>query len=100
MLLGLWKNIEDLEASISLDELHAIIDAARERRYHEMKFAAGLKGISLDDDEEEAETGEEALERLKRRAEARLSGKTEEEIENEVTRSTFADFGLDIEVEE
>lgn len=86
MLLGLWKNIEELEASITLEELQQILDASREQQYRKNKFMAGLKGINLD----EASNPQDKFDEISRRAEAKLSGKSEEELE-------FASFGIDFE---
>lgn len=87
MLLGIWKNIEDLENSINIDELHMILKAARDREERQNRFAAALKGINLDEGK-----NDEAFEAVQRRAEARLAGKTEDEIE-------FEELGIEIEVE-
>lgn len=86
MLLGIWKNIEELEASITLEELERILDAAREEQYKKNKFAAALKGVNLD----EGANPQDRFDEISRRAEAKLSGKSEEELE-------FASFGIDFE---
>jgi len=91
MLLGIWKNIEELEESINLDELRVILKASNEREMRHNRFMAAIQGIDIDKDDE-AES-QEAFERAQRRAEARLSGRSENEIE-------FDEFGLDIEIEE
>lgn len=48
-LLGIWKNYDELESSISLAELMAILEQKREIDYQDKKFTASLKGIDLDD---------------------------------------------------
>jgi hypothetical protein len=48
-LLGIWKDYYELESSLSLPELTAILNAQREKEYENKKFAAGLKGIDLDE---------------------------------------------------
>ncbi len=88
MLLGLWKNVEDLENSLNLEELEAILKAARDKEQNQQKFLAAIEGIKLDD-ETDAKT---KVEEMKRRAEARIQGKTEEELD-------FADLGIEIEVD-
>lgn len=85
MLLGLWRNIEDLENSLCLEELEAIIKASREKEHRHQKFMAALKGIDLDENDE----AKERFEAVKRRAEARMTGKSEEQLE-------LAEFGLEI----
>lgn len=84
--MGIWKSFDELEESISLDELNMIIKKKREREYNEMKFAAGLKGIDLDKDEESPV--QKRIEETKRRAAVRLKG------EEEVQRAEFADLGF------
>ena len=91
MLTGNWKNIEELEEVISLDELNLLVNALREKEHRHNRFMAALKGIDID--EGSSESAEERFERAKRRAESKLSGVSEEELE-------MSDFGLDITVEE
>jgi hypothetical protein len=101
MLLGIWKNIEDLEENLTLEELELVVNSSRKKEERHYRILASLKGIKLDDGEEEAETGEDALLRVKRRAAAKLQGKTDAEIDRAVdTMEMVEDFGLDIEVEE
>lgn len=90
MLLGLWKNIEELENAINLDELQALLNAEHEREHRRNKFTAALKGINLDD--AEVESNRQKFEEVKRRVESRTSGKSEVELE-------WNSFGLDIETE-
>ena len=47
-LTGIWKNYEELEASISLPELTSIIETKRELDYNEKKFFAAIQGVDLD----------------------------------------------------
>jgi hypothetical protein len=85
ILLGKWKNFEELEESVCLEELQEIIKAGRERDHRLMKFQAAINGINLDEEEDAAER----FDAIKRRVEAKLSGKSEEELE-------FAELGIDI----
>lgn len=87
LLIGTWKNIEELEQTITLEELEAIISASRDKEYRAQKFAAALKGIDIDEGENEAQ---KRFEEAKRRAEAKMTGKSEEAIE-------FEALGLDFE---
>ena len=48
-LLGIWKNYDDLESSISIQELMSIISNKRELDYQERKFLAALQGVNLDE---------------------------------------------------
>ena len=48
LLLGIWKNYEELEKSISLPELMGLLTQKRESDYEEKKFFAAIQGIDLD----------------------------------------------------
>jgi hypothetical protein len=47
-MLGIWKDYEELESSISMPELTATLEAIRERDYQEKKFLAAMQGVDLD----------------------------------------------------
>lgn len=49
-LLGNWKNYEELEEELSVDELLATLNAIRKNRYEEQKFLAMMQGIDISDD--------------------------------------------------
>lgn len=86
-LLGHWKNFEEIEDNLTLDELQAILEASREQEYRRQKFAAALKGVDLD--AQKGGSGDASFEEVKRRAEAKLRGVSEEEIE-------FSEIGIGI----
>lgn len=66
--LGIWKNYTDLESSLSLQELMAIISSRRELDYDERKFAAAIQGIDLDANSSDGEVkGQQEWENLKAR---------------------------------
>ena len=46
--LGIWKNFDELESSISMEELMQILSITRELDYNEKKFIAALQGVDLD----------------------------------------------------
>lgn len=48
-LLGIWKNFDELETSISIEELMQILSITRELDYEEKKFMAALQGVNLDE---------------------------------------------------
>ena len=48
-MLGIWKDYEELESSLSLPELTAIIEYKRETDYQDKKFLAALQGVDLDE---------------------------------------------------
>jgi hypothetical protein len=69
-LLGIWKNFDELESSISIEELMQILSITRELDYEEKKFLAAIQGINLDEQtgKEDAEVrGQQEWENLKAR---------------------------------
>ena len=65
-LLGIWKDYGELEASLSLSEIMAIISSKRELDYQEKKFFAAIQGVDLEDSDDE-ERGQKEWENLKAR---------------------------------
>lgn len=62
-LLGIWKDYEELERSMSLPEITATLNAKRELDYQEKKFLAAIQGVDI-----EKQSGEQdAWERMKAR---------------------------------
>jgi len=47
-LLGIYKDYEELESSLSLQELLAIINMRRDLDYEEKKFLASIQGIDIE----------------------------------------------------
>lgn len=47
-LLGIWKDYEELERSLSMPELMATLSISRELSYQEKKFLAAMQGVDLD----------------------------------------------------
>ena len=47
-LTGIWKNFDELEESISMPELVAILSVKREHNYDDKKFMAAMQGVDLD----------------------------------------------------
>jgi hypothetical protein len=47
-LLGIWKDYDELESSISMPELMAILSSKRELDYEEKKFLAAIQGVDLE----------------------------------------------------
>lgn len=78
MLLGNWRNFDDLEENLSYPELVAMVNAVRERERQRMKFQASLKGIDLDKDQKAPE--EDPVERIKRRVKAKQMNMSEKEV--------------------
>lgn len=90
MLLGIWRNVEDLEDALSLPELQAILNASREKEHRHNKFLAALHGVDIDKGRQE--DAEAAFDRVQRRVAAKLSGASEEQLEH-------MDFGIEFEIE-
>lgn len=74
---GAWKNFEDLEDNLTLEELQQIVESFRDLEHQRFKMQAALQGVDLDK-ERNAQT---EFDKVKMRAEAKISGKTEEEYE-------------------
>lgn len=70
-LLGIWKNFDELEASISLPELTEILSVNNEKEYQDRKFFAAIQGIDIDGGSKKEEDPWEAL---KARVAAKTSG--------------------------
>jgi hypothetical protein len=47
-LLGIWKDYGELEESLSLSEIMAIISSKRDLDYQEKKFFAAIQGVDLE----------------------------------------------------
>jgi len=47
-LLGIWKDYQELEESLSMTELIATLSSKRELDYEEKKFLAAIQGVDLD----------------------------------------------------
>lgn len=90
LLLGIWRNVEDLEDSLSLPELEVILTASRKKEERHHEFLAAIQGIDLHaNDNNDAK---ERFDEVQRRVEAKLTGANEKQLEFDV-------FGLDIEIE-
>lgn len=48
-LIGIWKDYEELETSLSLPELIATLEAKREGEYENKKFMAAVQGINIEE---------------------------------------------------
>jgi hypothetical protein len=48
--LGNWKNYDELEDQLSVEELVATLQAHRKMRREEQKFLAAIQGIEIPDD--------------------------------------------------
>jgi hypothetical protein len=71
-LLGIWKDYQQLETSLSMPELMITLEQKREMDYQDKKFTASLKGINLDDAVGKSE--DDPWEAMKARVAAATSG--------------------------
>jgi hypothetical protein len=51
-LLGIWKDYNELETSLSMPELLATLESKRELDYTEKKFLAAIQGVDLEENED------------------------------------------------
>lgn len=63
-LLGIWKDYEDLESSLSMPELTATLESKREIDYAEKKFLAAIQGVDLDEQSGKKDAWEEMKARV------------------------------------
>lgn len=54
-LLGIWKDYDELEKSLSMPELLVTLESKRELDYSEKKFLAAIQGVDLDENEEKGQ---------------------------------------------
>lgn len=47
-MLGIWKNYDELESSLCMAELTALLTHKRDSDYQDKKFAAAIQGVDLD----------------------------------------------------
>ena len=87
---GAWKNFDELEEDLTLEELAALLEAAREKEHRWFKFMAGLKGIDLDKGKVDDDNW---MEQKKLEARAKAAGKSVDEV-------AFGDFGFEVIIEE
>ena len=67
-LLGIWKDYQELELSLSMPELIATLEVSRELDYAEKKFLAAMQGVNLDEHSDSGqEKGQVEWERMKAR---------------------------------
>lgn len=95
-LLGIWKDYEELESSLCMQELSAILEAKREEDYQNKKFMAAIQGIDLD--EQTGKKQEDPWEAMKARVASKVSG-VENSGGNDITsyvgqKAKKAGFGI------
>lgn len=63
-LLGIWKDYEELEKSLSMPELMITLSISRELNYDEKKFLAAMQGVDLDKNSSKSNAWEEMKARV------------------------------------
>jgi hypothetical protein len=63
-LLGIWKDYDELERSISMPELMITLSTGRELNYDEKKFLAAMQGVDLDKNSGKSNAWEEMKARV------------------------------------
>ena len=58
-LLGIWKDYEELELSLSMPELIATLISKRDIDYKDKKFLAAMQGVDLDEGNDNSSGGNE-----------------------------------------
>lgn len=71
----MFRNYDELEEYLTRQEIVKMLEKAREKKYDDQRFAASLKGIDLD------EGRQTEFDEIKRRAEAKAHGMSEEEYD-------------------
>lgn len=66
--VGCWLNYDQLEENMSMPELIVTLTSLRERDHDDKKFAAALKGVDIDGEQEDP------LEQARRRNAAKAAG--------------------------
>lgn len=93
-LLGIWKDYEELETSLSMPELVATLSSKRDLDYQEKKFLAAIQGVDLDKQSGKASSQNE-WEKMKARVFSK--GKTEDPndiVSFQGTKAAQAGFGI------
>jgi hypothetical protein len=63
-LLGIWKDYDELERSLSMQELTSILNIKREEDYSHKKFLAAMQGVDLDKGNDRSNAWEEMKARV------------------------------------
>jgi hypothetical protein len=93
-LLGIWKDYEELEKSLSMPELMATLASRRELDYQEKKFLAAIQGVDLDK-ESGSERGQKEWEDMKARVFSRgATGDSKDILALQGQNARQAGFGI------
>lgn len=78
-LLGIWKDYQELEKSLSMPELLTTLESKRDLDYQERKFLAAIQGVDLDK-ATGAERGQKEWEDMKARVFSRGQAKDSNDV--------------------
>jgi hypothetical protein len=91
-LLGIWKDYEELESSLSMPELTSVLNAKREDDYNHKKFLAAIQGVDLD---KQSGRASNAWEDMKARVFSGGKAKTSDDIVSmQGVNAQMAGFGI------
>jgi hypothetical protein len=92
-LLGIWKDYNELEESLSLSEILAIIESKRELDYQEKKFFAAIQGVDLEG--EDSNRGQKEWEDMKARVfSGGMTGDSNDVLSLQGQNAKKAGFGI------
>jgi len=72
-LLGIWKDYEELETSLSMPEMLATLNSKRDIDHQEKKFLAAIQGVDLDKDSGQTNAWEDMKARVFSKGQAKDS---------------------------
>jgi hypothetical protein len=97
-LLGIWKDYGELEESLSISEIMAIVESKRELDYQEKKFLAAIQGVNLDEDS--SDKGQKEWEDMKARVFSRgQTGDSNDVLSLQGQNAKKAGFGIGMGLE-
>jgi len=73
---GAYKNFDELENSLTQEEMTLMYQKAYELKYEDHRFQAAIQGVDLDEGSNNKEKAEEVIERAK----AKAAGMNEQEL--------------------
>lgn len=95
--LGIWKSLEELEDSISIDELHRFYIVKQREDYEQKRFLAAIQGVKMDEYQDPDEVSEKSdFEAVKKRADIKrkliLQGKDPNDYANIEEMESLSDL--------
>jgi hypothetical protein len=103
--LGSWSSLDELEESLTMTELHRLFMTQQEKDYESKRFAASLKGVSMDPWEDPSDKYEEqakpaSFEEIKARAMKRAAIENGElPADTQLDEAPYEGFGFESEDE-